>query len=289
MPASPKWMIWLTIVLALCACENDRRCIPAAPENWGSPPIIEVQTDTCCILGDTLRLQAIATDPDGDNLTFLATALLRDQSELDYVADSFMDAATGEFWFAPNLADMPYRSFLFTAVDERQFSATTKFDVAVDFYVDQANMSGNGGVNILLYAPLGQEFVPDLSSLDIVQVHIRDGRAETNFRMSVRQGTIMGPILGVSNILTCPVGFDGVASFEFERISLQVGELYVFRVVQLSPGGWVIETGDDNYPRGRMVTEGQPGGRDLWFRLGAIWPPPPEATGVECASRPAPQ
>jgi hypothetical protein len=34
-------------------------------------------------VGDTLRLRVVVSDPDGDRLTFSATVLLRDYSELN--------------------------------------------------------------------------------------------------------------------------------------------------------------------------------------------------------------
>jgi len=281
MPTNLLRGLLVLVLFTLFACQSDNRCIPVEPEDWGRPPLIEVQSDTSCIVGDTLFLRARATDPDGDKITYMVTVLAHDQFDLHCSVDASMDSRTGQFRFFPKAEDVPSRSFLFTAVDERGFSAGTSFEVGVDFLVDQANPAGNGAHNVSYYAPIGQEFVPDSSALDIVQIHLLGSQA-TDFVVRLRQGTIGGPILGVSDTLTCPYRSQSVATFEFDRVALQPGELYVFEVVQLSPAGWMIETGYDRYPDGRMLLQGRPVNADLWFRLGTSWPPP-GAGGEACA------
>lgn len=82
--------------------------------------------------GDTLRLTASATDPDGHAFTYsLAVIVSLSEIRSGYVAFAAINPTTGEFWFYPNSRDVPSRSFQFIAEDELGASASTRFKVTV--------------------------------------------------------------------------------------------------------------------------------------------------------------
>jgi hypothetical protein len=115
-------LLLVLTVLTVCACESDRTCDPNADGPvglgpHGDPPNIEALGDTSVVLGDTLRMTASAVDPDGDSVTYDLTVCLRDTSELDYVADAYLDSLTGDFWFVAGARDLPDRNFVITARD----------------------------------------------------------------------------------------------------------------------------------------------------------------------------
>lgn len=175
---------------------------------------------------------------------------------------------------------------MFTAVDERGYSVSTLFDVSAWYHVDQKNdPTASGGNNVLFYYPIGQEFVPGLSALDVVQLWMMGGSSYSGpaeFIVNIRTGTIGGPLLGTSAVTELPYRFLGVASFEFERIALTPGETYVIELVQLSGQNWLVgTTQSDPYVQGRMILQGRPvESMDLWFREGAVEPLPEGGLGL---------
>jgi len=279
-------VLFVVLVLLFSSCDSDPPCIPEKPVDPGYPPIISAQRDTSVAVGDTLRLQAHANDPDGDSVAFYATAILRDASERDYVAEVHINRETGDFLFVPRFQDMPARTIMFTAVDARGYSASTLFDVSVWYHLDQKNdATATGGHNVMLYSPIGQEFVPDLSALDVVQLWLIGGSSYSGpgeFVMNIRSGTIGGQLLGASAVTALPYRFLGVASFEFERVALTPGQTYVIELVQLSGQNWLVGTTQSNpYVSGRMILEGRPiESMDLWFREGAVEPLPEGGLGL---------
>ena len=82
--------------------------------------------------GDTLRLSASATDPDGDPIRY-SVAAMASLSEIrtGYSAAMHMDPSTGDFWFTPGPRDIPSRSFQFKATDAEDLTDTTNFKVTV--------------------------------------------------------------------------------------------------------------------------------------------------------------
>ena len=132
--------------------------------------------------------------------------------------------------------------------------------------------------NLVALGPIGQEFLPTLALLEIVQVMIRDwsfgAASATDFIAKIRENSINGPILGVSQTLTLQPLFDGVATFEFSTVALIPTTLYVMEIVQITNTniGWGIKSTsgpNSTYPGGRAIAAGQPSeGSDLWFREG---------------------
>ena len=187
--------VLLMVVLVTTACDGDTTYILRCPNGsnlQNHPPEIQALNDTSIVFGDTLRLTACAIDPDGDELTYYFTLLIRNMSEYGYVADTFMDSLTGNFWFVPGPMDMPDRSLIFTAVDEKGYSASTMCKVTTRYYIDQAYEPNgpSGSHNIRYYSPVGQEFIPSLNALDIVQLWL-NGSSSADFIINIHQSDVI--------------------------------------------------------------------------------------------------
>jgi hypothetical protein len=127
------------------------------------------------------------------------------------------------------------------------------------------------------YNPMGQEFVPQLDSLNAIDVYIHDAgfaRTEATFQAEIHVNDIRGPSIGRSIPLTLPDGFLGTAKFEFpSNVPLVRGERYAMQFEMTSPSqdSWVLATaGFSSYPQGDLIFKGEvfPGG--LFFREGII-------------------
>ena len=94
------------------------------------PPVLQSQADTAGVRGDTLRLVAAATDPDGDavSLDFAVIVTLHELQD-GYRCHAGINRATGQFWFVPESLDVPSRGFRFMASDGRGGADTTSFQV----------------------------------------------------------------------------------------------------------------------------------------------------------------
>jgi hypothetical protein len=96
----------------------------------GRAPMIDAQSDTSVVYGDTLRLVATARDPDGGPIEYSVAAFVTlTEIRTGYVALMRIDRDTGAFWFTPNSRDIPSRSFQFMATDEDGLTATDDFKV----------------------------------------------------------------------------------------------------------------------------------------------------------------
>jgi hypothetical protein len=276
--ARGAWVMAALLVLAGIACDSEQTCPLVGPPARNNPPAIHAERDTSIVLGDTLRLQATATDPDGDALKYYLTVILRDVSESDYVADAHLDSINGEFWFAPGVRDMPERSIMITVTDEDGVSSSTLFTVKTSYYKDQANDSYSTPLfqNVRYCGPMGQEFVPIYGALDIVELQLMVG-GTSEFQVRIREETITGPTVGASRAFKVPGSFVGTAIFEFERIQLVPHETYVIEIIASVGSGMVGSPGigKSTYPYGRQIIEGEPKEiNDLWFREGVKFPLP---------------
>ena len=96
--------------LIASGCGDDDGGGPVGPTN--RPPVIQALPDTSATVGDTLKLWAIADDPDGDELTYRLTIFLTSvEIKLGYRPDADLDEQTAYFWFKPGASDLPSRSF----------------------------------------------------------------------------------------------------------------------------------------------------------------------------------
>lgn len=120
----------LFIAGVLAAGCGDGTTEPRSPVN--QPPRIRAQADTSVAIGDTLRLRASATDPEGDRLTYRATVLMSMEEWVDgYRPNAGIDTLTGRFWFSGTERDMPAREFIFDVFDARGGRDSTGFSIAV--------------------------------------------------------------------------------------------------------------------------------------------------------------
>ncbi len=152
---------------------------------------------------------------------------------------------------------------------------------SADEYIwDQVNDSFTpGNLNSIIHiGPIGQEFIPSLDYLEVVEVWACNwsGPADPpTIVVMIYSDHIGGSLMGTSSAVTLAPAFEGVATFVFEAVSLVPGERYVLEVVLSSGGNAAVGTtgGTDTYPFGHIIRWGEPDeGTDLWFREGVFTP-----------------
>jgi hypothetical protein len=159
--------------------------------------------------------------------------------------------------------------------------AFVRLATAHPFIIDQSFEPpvATGSFNsILANEPIGQEFTPTLPTLDVVELFLEGlpSVPGANVVVLVRQGTITGPILGTSAVVSLPAvppgneELNGVFHFDFaSSVALIPGDLYVIELDHLSGGNWAVMSGVNGYPGGRLIAFGLPSpNEDLWFREG---------------------
>jgi len=118
---------FITLCLLIGGCsENDTPSTVGAGNN---APIIQELGDTTAVVGDTLYLRVIATDPDGDDLAYRFTSYSAGGSGITPAAE--IDATTGSFWFAPTEADLSDHVFTIVACDPEEAEDVTEFTVDI--------------------------------------------------------------------------------------------------------------------------------------------------------------
>lgn len=153
------------------------------------------------------------------------------------------------------------------------------FPTTASLAIDPQNSAYQGALwSVTALAPVGQTFVPTVSTLNVVALWVATGGPESvTLQVVVRQGGLDGPESGRSQPVNIPVAFADVAVFGFETaVSLQPGQLHTLEVLRVSAAGhgavgWVQHAGwDDPYPQGQAVVQGQPARQaDLWFQIGS--------------------
>lgn len=259
----------LGAVLLLSVCSDDTVRSLDGPAFENDPPVLTAQPDVTGQVGDTLRLQASAVDPDGDRVLY--ALLVHDQTR-NYTPDAAIDRVTGKCWFVPQLDDFPWREMTFIACDRFGACDSTRFRVTPSpFMWDQRNdASSTGSISLIAFAPVGQEFVPADTLLNVAQFMLGfTGTAE--IRAHVRLDTMDGPIVGRSDSWVHD-GASGLSTFYFAPVRLTPGVRYVLEVVHVS-GAWTMISGTGNtYPDGRQIIQGTPSANsDCWFREGWEW------------------
>ena len=136
--------------------------------------------------------------------------------------------------------------------------------------------------NIEYFHPMGQEFTPALTFLNFVDLMLMDfygqGYTTGELAVSIRSGTVTGPVLGTSESLFLQPTFQGVGHFNFSTpVSLTPGAVYVMQVDVLSGGDWGVgASGTSSYGSGREIKSGVPiESDDLFFREGITVVPEP--------------
>lgn len=162
------------------------------------------------------------------------------------------------------------------------FPATVR---AHSFTIDQSNDGFSPSLfqSLPSFSPMGQEFTPTLSSLNVVELFTSDF-AQSNgtgatLLVNIRQGAITNPIIGTSSQVALPDNFDGVTHFDFSStVSLVPGSLYAIEVVRVSGDNWGVGSSggpSSTYPGGNQIFNGVPqSNNDLWFHEGPAVPEP---------------
>lgn len=125
----------IVALLSVGACGKDA-ATPTGQDESRLPgnrnPQLARQIDTQVDTGDTLRVQARASDPDGDVVRY-SVLVVPTPAEIESGRrpSVTMDSATGWFSFAPTLADAPWRTVVFYADDGMGGRDSTRFVVDV--------------------------------------------------------------------------------------------------------------------------------------------------------------
>jgi len=124
--------IFMLLALLLGCSEDKETSSPLNPDVNHHPEIQE-QVDTFITVGETLILQAVASDIDGDSLKFSAVAYVTWSEILaGEIPNIDMDGQTGIFRFIPADYDTPERSFTFIVDDYNGGLDSTGFIVTVN-------------------------------------------------------------------------------------------------------------------------------------------------------------
>lgn len=150
----------------------------------------------------------------------------------------------------------------------------------VDQMNDWCSQAGYSGGSIRHFDPMGQSFVPTKPKLFGVDLFLIDPNIPngvgTVLRVTIRQGTIQGDVVGHS-LSEVTDGVLGVWwHFDFpKKLRLQPGDTYVihvsvdspstddFAAATAGPPGFPIQ---DAYPDGTRIESGAPTAHDLCFR-----------------------
>jgi hypothetical protein len=130
---APAWsgllhFVVLALLSGAAGCKGGSSTAPKP----NSPPILVSQADTTAAIGDTLRLQAVAHDSDGDALAYSATIFISyEEFRAGYLPRGGMSPSTGAFWFLPNRQDAPSRRVRVEVDDGHGGRDSTNFVVRV--------------------------------------------------------------------------------------------------------------------------------------------------------------
>ena len=131
-----------------------------------------------------------------------------------------------------------------------------------------------GAYSVSFYQPIGQEFLPSYSQVDVVDLYLIASitNDSTQVRVRLHHDTIDGPIVGTSDVVTLRQTMDGVVRFTFAPPAPTTPtERHVIEVEFVGGAqNTMLGGGDSNgYAPGRPVLSGQflmP--NDFWFRTG---------------------
>jgi len=158
---------------------------------------------------------------------------------------------------------------------------------AESFTVDQSQTVSSLFFNLDMTSPAGQEFRPIFPSLNGIEILLEDafvGKGpQAKFAVTIHEGSLGGPDIGTSTIVTLATGFiRDVVFFDFPTaVPLVPENLYVFGIKELEGATYFIgASSEDLYPRGRAVLNGSPivPGffiQDFYFREGSTAVPEP--------------
>jgi len=165
---------------------------------------------------------------------------------------------------------------------------------AQGFVADQSNTSQlKLFQNVLAFAPIGQEFTPSMTEMNALEIQIessvfeipgRDLSYTGNLVASIRDGSVFGPLLGMSSLTPVGAQSSGLIRMQFpSAIQLTPGRTYVMLIGADFPAnsGLGILVGSSGgptsiYPGGNEILSGRSDhNNDLWFREGTVAIPEP--------------
>lgn len=166
-----------------------------------------------------------------------------------------------------------------------QFSDTSASPLQEQFIVDQSATPStlDWWQNIAQIPQIGQEFTPTLTSVNFVELFMKDaecattppphGDAALQVKVNIHGATINGPVIGASIVASLAPCFDDIARFQFPSVvPLVPGSVYVLEPVYV--GGREAMVGaavSDTYSGGAAISLGQRyTNSDLWFREGIL-------------------
>lgn len=144
--------------------------------------------------------------------------------------------------------------------------------VADEYAWDQTNDSlpPGAGYGILSASPIGQEFLPDSSSLELVQLQICNPTGTAELSVSIYSDSITGTLIACSDTTPLSENYDDLVTFVFDPVPLVPSTRYVMAVIQVA-GDSFVRCADSSYPRGRLILAGTPEeSEDFWFREGVL-------------------
>lgn len=146
--------------------------------------------------------------------------------------------------------------------------------------VDQLNINLVEPFYYNIYnGPLGQEFIPDLYALDVVELHLADANCSSGggnggeLQVRIREASIEGRILGISDTMHFANCFAGIMRFNLpEFITVVPGKKYVLEPVYVSGNTCIfyMDNGTaSDYSGGSFILFGNIEiGKDMWFKEG---------------------
>ncbi|HEY0056964.1 MAG TPA: hypothetical protein VGB63_16560 [Pedobacter sp.] len=131
----------------------------------------------------------------------------------------------------------------------------------------------------IVKSPMGQEFIPELRAIDVIELNIADASCSINdksggkLQIRIREAGITGKIIAVSDTISFASCFSGVKQFDLTSfVSVIPGSVYVIEPVYISGNTFLIymdEGPSSNYKAGRFIINGNiEKGKDMWFKEG---------------------
>jgi hypothetical protein len=147
--------------------------------------------------------------------------------------------------------------------------------VSDDYTWDQTNdtFSPGSGYGIISASPIGQEFLPGLNSLEVVQLQICNPTGIAHLLVSIYSDTITGTLIASSDTVSISSGYDDIVTFLFNSAALVPATQYVMAVAQIDGDSFVrcANSSSSTYLWGRLILAGTPEeNEDFWFREGIL-------------------
>ena len=144
--------------------------------------------------------------------------------------------------------------------------------IADEYLWDQTNdfFEPTGAQGIYAFSPIGQEFIPDFNSLEVVQLYIVNIEGTAEFFVEIYSGNIAGPLIGSSNLISISGFYIGPVTFTFDTVLLIPGIQHVM-IINETYGDAGVGSIGSTYPSGCQILSGIPqANNDLWFREGVF-------------------